>query len=252
MSLPLSLPLSLNPSHLVNTSTVWRSFSFSHKLIIDSFFAGPHAAPESQRLHGASTGFRHLHGHGRGRRRLRYAALSAALYQLLVPESSRATQRPACRPVRPAGCHVAATTAAATASWPWSRPPCGHAACQFDTGRSLLGSRRSAALWSQPGLGGLIQHAFDQLQSRGGWRCCCRCSRRGRCQQQLQNGTRDDVLCGKRSGTRRLNMNYDFTQRVLTDLLFQNTSSDVNHTDGLINSFFNDEDLHLMDMTESK
>lgn len=33
----------------------------------------------------------------------------------------------------------------------------------------------------------------------------------------------------------------------------QNTSSDMNHTtDGFINSIFNDEDLHLMDMTDSK
>lgn len=35
-------------------------------------------------------------------------------------------------------------------------------------------------------------------------------------------------------------------------LELQNTSSDMNHTDGFINSIFNDEDLHLMDMTESK
>lgn len=35
--------------------------------------------------------------------------------------------------------------------------------------------------------------------------------------------------------------------------LLQNTSSDMNHTtDGFINSIFNDEDLHLMDMTDSK
>ncbi|EDV94476.1 GH21438 [Drosophila grimshawi] len=34
-------------------------------------------------------------------------------------------------------------------------------------------------------------------------------------------------------------------------MYYANTSSDMNHTDGLMNSFFNDEDLHLMDMTES-
>ncbi|KAM8706475.1 hypothetical protein ACLKA7_010704 [Drosophila subpalustris] len=34
-------------------------------------------------------------------------------------------------------------------------------------------------------------------------------------------------------------------------MYYANTSADMNHSDGFINSIFNDEDLHLMDMTES-
>lgn len=150
--------------------------------------AGPHAASESQRFDGASSGLCHLlqshseHG-GRG---IRYVTVSASLSRLLLSGESleRSTRHswPAWSVWQWRQCYIAATTTTAAAA---SR--CHVASPECRLGRHL--PHRAAPLRAQSGIGCHLQHASDQLQSRGRWsrRCCCR----------LQSGARFDVLRGK-------------------------------------------------------
>lgn len=90
------------------------------------------------------------------------------------------------------------------------------------------------SLQLQSGIGRRIKYAFDELNIRNRCRQC-----------NLQDGTRYDVLFGKIIW----NLLFAVAKLNLPFLLKQQANpNELNHTDGILNGIFNDEDLQLMDM----